>query len=989
MPQYNFLQSVARYYGAGVAGRPAMDEPVYVLPNKRSAMFLKKYVRECATRVSLMPRFMTMRTFLSLHARYSEADSREQIFILYEAYRRVMNRLGREQGIRQFDSFVFWGDMILSDFNDIDCSLANADELFKNLRDVKDIQADYLDEDQKEVIRRVWGESRLTSADADAFWLHVNDGDDAALGLRFVYLWEILADVYHEFNSMLAERELSSTGGQYKQALATICALSADTVEPDTHYVFVGFNDLTTVETLIFEKLQNLGVASFFWDTAPLSLLKHGTGDAMPVPLRRLKNLVKAFPMPEGYKVPEPSAGPGIKVMAVPSNVGQAKAIHDILGGWLPELDVHNALNTAVVLPDQGLLMPALLAVPEDIDAVNISMGLAYRTTTFASLFHSIISMQLRSRELHGRIHYYYEDVMAVLAHPHIRRLAPEAAEELSKAITEGRMYNIPADDVCSRAEEFRPVFAAVRSLSSADDVADYLATLFYWLAEKLRDRMPASQTFELDALRYFSAEVDSLRSLIARYAVTMSERTFLHLFERIFSSRGLTVNGSPLAGLQMLGVLETRALDFDNVIILSMNERIFPRAQYSKTMIPVALRAAFGLPDFDSLEWTYAYCFYRLVARARRVTLLYDSRPEGQGNGEMSRYISQLRYLMPGLNVKIASLSYVSRSSERRTLSIKKSDDVLEALSRYRAGGSQRLSASALKTYKSCPVQIYLKYVRNMRGSDDLVDYMSASQFGTAVHDTIQSLYEPYKGSIIDRALIDSWLDPSNKLIEETAHAMVIRQRYGKDADPYAVNMSVDADINCRLVSTMTRNNLKEERDFYCRNSQDFTFIGCEYPVNGVWHLADGLDVNFYMSIDRVDGIDAGHLRFVDFKTGKDDIRAADVAALFTNGDKDGMFQLFTYAQAYRDMVDGKAEITPVLHSMRRFAAGEALAHLSINKQSVYKYSAYEDDFKRRLIEFVGEIFNPAVEFGQCADIAKCTYCQFKTLCGRIIRKN
>lgn len=988
MTRPNFLQSVARYYGEGAPGRPSMDAPVYVLPNKRSAMFLKKYVRECVREVSLMPRFMTMRTFLSLHARTVEADSREQIFILYDAYRRVMTGHGREQGIRQFDSFVFWGDMLLSDFNDIDCSLVNADELFKNLRDVKDIQADYLDEAQKDIIRRVWGDSRLTLSDADTFWLHVCNDDEQSMGSRFVYLWEILADVYHEFNALLDARGLSSTGGQYRQALESISALTHDDVDRDTHYVFVGFNDLTTAETLIFDKLKQLGVASFFWDVAPMGLPGAGADDAMPKPLRRLMSLVKSFPMPEDYSVPMPEGFPEVKVTAVPSNVGQAKAIHAVLEGWKDNIDVHNALDTAIILPDQGLLIPALLSVPEDIDAVNISMGLAYRTTTFATLLHSIISMQLRSRELHGRLHYYYEDVEAVLAHPHIRQLAPEGAEKLAKIIADGKLYNIPAETIYAEEPDFKPVFTPVRSLESADDVADYLTNLFDWLADKLRGKLPEGQTFELDALRYFSEEVSALRTLVDRYGVTMTDRTFMHLFERIFSSRGLTVNGTPLAGLQMLGVLETRALDFDNVIILSMNERVFPRKQYSKTMIPAALRSAFGLPDFESLEWTYAYCFYRLVARAKRVALFYDSRPEGQGNGEMSRYISQLRYLMPAVNVSIDSLSYISESGTRRTLSIEKTPEVMAFLDRYREGGRQRFSASAFKTYKNCPVQFYLKYVRNMRGSDDLVDYLTASQFGTAVHDTIQSLYEPYRDRLIDAGVIEGWLRDDNSLIEETARRMVLKQRYGKDVAERE-HMTVDADISSRLVSSMTRNNLMMERDFYCANNNSFTFIGCEHEVNGVWSLAPGLEVNFYMSIDRVDRIDGGHLRFVDFKTGNDDISVSAIDGLFDNGDKDGMFQLFVYSQAYRDMIDRNTEITPVLHSMRRFAAGQPLENLSVARKPVEAFSTYEDEFRHRLIEFVGEIFNPEIEFRQCEDISKCTYCQFKTLCGRIVRKN
>ncbi|MCM1067314.1 MAG: PD-(D/E)XK nuclease family protein [Muribaculaceae bacterium] len=978
-----FLQSVAAYYAEVAPGRPAPEEVVYVLPNKRSAMFLKKYVREQVHGVALMPRFMTMRTFASLHAPYPEAAAREQLFILYTAYRSVMEERGRLEGAREFDSFIFWGDMMLSDFDDIDRSMVNADELFRNLRDVKEIQADYLDEDQKEVVRRVWGESRLT-ADVDTFWMHVGGGDEAdSLSAKFVYLWEILADVYHRFHALLAERGLASAGGQFRAALDTVRGLDASSVPEDTHYVFVGFNDLSTVETLIFDRLHRLGIASFFWDTAPLQLVEDGS--ELPPPLSRIASLARSFPMPDDYVLPPAAAeSPEITVTAVPSNTGQAKAIHSVLEQWAPYIDSRNPLNTAVVLPDQGLLLPALLSIPDGIEAVNISMGLPYRTTTFASLFSSIISMQLRAREIRGTLNFYYEDVDAVIAHPHIKLIAGDTVEKLTTHITENKLYNIPVNEILNIAPELAPVFAPVRSLSSVADVSAYLTTLFDWLAGCLAEAGRGVRAFEIEAVKYFRSEVESITELALRYGVTMNERTFLHLFERIFNNRGLTVEGTPLEGLQMLGVLETRALDFDNVVVLSMNERIFPRRQYSKTMIPGKLRRGFGLPDFESLEWTYAYSFYRLLARARRVALFYDSRPEGRGNGEMSRYISQMRYLMPRLRVDMRSLSYLSHSSVKPTLAVPKTADVMALLDKFRAGGPQRFSASALKTYKACPMKFYLAYVRNMRGSDELVDYLSAAQFGTAVHNTIQGLFEPLEGSLITPAIIDRWLDERCPEVDTMARMMVVKERYPKVEDAAAVELTVDADIACRLVASIARANLRAERDFYCRDGRSFTFIANEMKVRGVWTLADDLAVNFFMAIDRVDGIDASTMRFVDFKTGGDDTKAESIDGLLSNKAKDGMFQLFIYAQAYRDMVDAGMEIVPVLHPMRKFSAGEDLAPLFIGKNAVGAYSVYEDEFRPKLVDFVRSIFDPEVPFTQCADSTGCKYCQFKPLCGR-----
>lgn len=990
----NFLRSVAAFYaGDGRNGRPA-DSLVYVLPNKRSAMFLKKYVRESVEGVALMPRFMTMRNFVSLFSPYPEASQRELLFVLYEAYRRAMREHGREDGIREFDSFIFWGDMMLSDFDDIDRSLVNAAELFKNLRDIKEIQADYLDEDQKDVIRRVWGESRMT-ADIDRFWMHIGpeDDDTGELASKFVYLWEILADVYRNFNALLAERKLSSPGAQYRAALDALRGLDVVDFGADTHYVFVGFNDLSTSETLIFERLRRLGAASFFWDTAPLSLSEGAPTDARPKPLQRLAELVRNFPMPEGYEVPLPVTRPKIQVFAVPSNIGQAKAAGRILSGWAAEklIDTDNPLNTTVVLPDQSLLLPSLLSIPEDIKAVNISMGLSYRSTTFATLFHSIISMQLRARVIHGETHFFYEDVCAVLSHPHIRQVVADEADSIMREIDSNKMYNIAAKKLVGDAPGMKALFNPVRDLASVADVVAYLLTLFDWLAARL-DAVASehgAHSFEVDAIRYFREEVEKLAELSDTYGVTMSERTFLHLFERIFSTRGLTVNGTPLKGLQMLGVLETRALDFDNVIILSMNERVFPRRQYTRTMIPNSLRSGFGLPDFESLEWTYAYCFYRLITRARNVVLFYDSRVDGQGYGEVSRYISQMRYLMPSLNVGMSSVSYMSQSGSHKGIVLKKTPEIMRELDNFRAGGSQRLSASALKTYKACPVRFYLEYVKRMRSDDELVDYTTSSQFGTAVHNTVQVVYAAYKNSLITADVIDRWLDPANTLIDRAARRSYIAERYPKVTDFDAFGLNFEGDMAVGIIASIARANLRAERDFYCRDGASFTFIENEAKTNDAWHIDDGLDVNFYMSVDRVDRIDGTKLRFIDFKTGGDELSAGGIDILFKReqSEKDGIFQLFTYCEAYLGIVDPDADIQPVLHSMRKLSAGEPLVPLTVNRRPVDSYLAYRDEFRPQLKEFIKEIFDPDVDFCQSENSDACRFCAFRTLCGRVAK--
>lgn len=993
-----FLGSVADYFMSGVNGRPTPSAVNFVLPNKRSALFLKKYVRERSSKVSLMPRFMTMRTFLGIYSDYPAAQPRELLFVLYDAYRRVMSRKGRVDSIRQFDSFIFWGDMMLNDFDDVDKALVNADDIFRNLKNVKEIQADYLDEEQKNVIRRVWGESRLT-AHIEEFWLHLGNGEECHLGEKFIYLWEILSDTYHEYKRILKDSHRASEGSLYRLAVENVKNYEAYDFTGDTRYAFVGFNDLTAAETVIFEHLKRKGVASFFWDTTPLTLFSNDK-DRRPRSLQRLAYLSQHFPMPEDYTVPVRELLPEISVTSVPSNVAQAKCISKVLNEWTTKgyLDPNNAINTAIILPDQGLLLPTLLSIPKDIKALNISMGLAYRTTTFASLLHSIISMQLRARKIRGEYNFYFEDLNAVLCHPHIQTIALEAADRVTAYINSNKMYNAPAKALCEIAPELKEVFTPVRDARNVHETADYLGALLERLGTGLNKKSENEQTergsqFELEAIKYFREELDKLSSLIERYGVEMSDHTFLHLFERVFSNRGLTLTGTPLQGLQVLGVLETRGLDFDNVIILSMNEGMLPRKQYTRTMIPNNLRSGFGLTDFDSPEWSYAYSFYRLVSRAKRVALFYDSRVEGMGLGEKSRYIPQLEYLVPDINIQNHTLVTGSTAADKRQFEIHKTPEILKILDGYRRGGNKRLSASALKTYLECPFCFYLKYVRNMRDSDELKEGLTAAEIGTVVHGGIQRFYESYAGGNIDAATMEHWLEGKDFTVRDAVVEQMRKVHYKGVSAPYYDDFTAEMKINVRNLEELVRCNLDAEREAYCKPS--FRFIANEYEVNtikenGVWHLADGLDLNFYMSIDRVDEIAPGYLRFVDFKTGNDDTKVGSIDTLFDKyaHSYGGIFQLLLYSEAYLSLRDENADIQPMLHPLRSIASGVPIQPLTINRQPISSYKAVRDKFRTRLVEMISGVFDPTIPFIQCEDSDKCTFCPFITLCSRTAKK-
>lgn len=998
----NFLRSVAQYYTEGAKGRPALERVTFILPNKRSGLFLKQYIRESVQGVAMMPRLMTMRNFLSIYAKYPEAEGLSLLFTLYNAYRNVMSRKGRSNAIKEFDSFVFWGDMMMSDFDDIDKSLVEAKALFSNIKNIKEIQADFLTEEQKEVVRRIWGENRFT-AETERFWLHLGDNSEKNLGAKFLYLWEILADIYTEYHRLLASSAASSPGGQYRQAVEGIKEFKDNDFGWPTHYVFAGFNDFSNAEALVASHLKRHNAASFFWDTAALELVGRNADGNYPRPLQTLGALVKEFPMPADYESQNMGQCASVTVVSSPSNVAQAKYLHELLRQWMREklrisdgaIDPSNAINTAIVLPDQSLLLPALLAIPDDIKALNISMGLSYRTTSFAILLHAVISMQLRARKLHGEYYFFYEDVVEVLTHPHIRAIAPDEADQIVKAVETDKLYNISERRLAELSSNLAPLFTVVQQTGDIDEVTAYLSKLFDWLEQSLAAIGRAKHTvhipeFEQEAIAFFRSQLETLSRLAHEHGLQMEEHTFFHLFERVFNARGLTLAGTPLKGLQILGVLETRALDFDNVIILSVNEGVLPRKQYTKTMIPTAIRSGFRLPDFNSLEWSYAYCFYRLVARSQRVALFYDARVDGLGCGEKSRYISQLRYLMPHINLKEIELSLNSTSGSNQPICVAKDASVMKQLDRFRFGGPLCFSATALKAYHLCHLRFYLEYVHNMRGNDELVDYITSSEFGTIVHNSIQDLFEPFLDKLITGEQYDRWLDRDNKEVERTVVRQLVKEHFKNlPEDATADSLTAEGRMAVDQIAFIVRSNLRAEKEKYA--DAGFVFRGNERKTDTIklsrpWVINNNLAINFKMSIDRVDQLSEKKLRFIDFKTGAEDLFVGNIETLFSgkSSTKGGMLQILCYCEAYLQLEDSNVDIEPRIHPMRDLSAAKGIQELTVNKRPIFTYSDIRQEFKPLLYKLFEEIFDPNGTFEQTDDDSNCKYCPFLSLCGR-----
>lgn len=1018
----DFLPAVADYY-LKKTDIP-LERIVFVTPNKRASMFLKRaFCDAIGDKPRMLPRFATMANFIAMHSEKTVASDDEQLFILYNAYLNVVRRHNPDQKMYEFDSFVFWGTMLLNDFNEIEKSLVNAHALFKNLRDLKEIQADYLDDDQKAVIRRIWGDSQLPTGDNE-FWKHVKKDTSAKanLGKEFMALWELLSEIYDEFNSLLEQKNLISAGAQERDVLRKFREEGVEYLRRGKHFVFVGHNEVSTAEAFIMERLKAAGAASFIWDTAPLRLFSNSLTGTQPRPMSILKGLVEQFPAPDDFVVPEKETFARIDVRAIPSNMGQTKIAGSVLKAWQEEGLIEkngqgpDPIRTALILPDADLLVPSLFAIPSEITPVNVAMGIPYRVTTFATFFSSLISMHLRGRFYRGKTHFYYEDVLAVVMHPHVRLFNREASDAINNHINQEKLYNVPAEELIENFPDMAPLFRPVKELKNADAVAKYLIEVFDWVEEGLTNEknrrletisdqnnpQPDLENihiadFEEKTVRYFRNTVERLMFLIRSYNISMKEHTFLHLFERVFAQRGIVASGQPLKGLQVLGVLETRAIDFDNVVITSMNEKIYPKKQYSNTMIPNALRKGYGLPDFDSAELTYAYCFYRIIARSKRLTVLYDARPDGLGGGELSRYVTQVRYLIPNLDIRVDSFAYTTSTHTSESFEIRKDQKVMAALNRMKFDhkGGPSFSASALKAYLNCPLSFFLQYPLGFREPDELVDYKSSADFGTIFHNVIQRLFHSAKNGHITYKVLEDFKNDSDLL-----HKFAVQELIYFDSNDKSINIE-DIDPNSELtpegqmiveyVVVNVRNMLEIEMTTIGDGS--FDFIASEWNFNPrvvPWKIGDHT-INFKMSVDRIDRMDDNTLRLVDFKTGSDEIKVSKLENLFTDDHKSkAIFQLFLYCQAlmdnreYASSLGHFTKLKPVISATKIMASTKSWDSITVGKDKVEDYMAFSKDFKTLLEALIREIFDENIPIRQAEDENNCAYCQFKALCGR-----
>lgn len=956
-----FLQQIAslfyQQYGAEVS------RLAFVFPNRRTGLFFQKYLSEVADKPLFSPTILTINDLFVQLSGKQTADRINMLFMLYDIYVR------HSGSTETFDEFLYWGEMLLNDFDDVDKYMADARMLFTNVTDLREIENDFsfLDAEQIAAIR--------------TFWSSFYPKGDSPNQEEFLAVWKILYTLYNDLRDALAAEGRGYEGMIFREVVEQMeqnncCDL------PYTKVVFVGLNALSVAEERFLIQLQKRGIADFYWDYASDKVTDPNNKASYFVE-RNLKNFPSQYPLPAEEKVDTE-----IEVIGIPSGIGQAKQVYTLLNELCKEdeMSPEEALRTAIILPDEHLLIPVLNAIPEQIRRINVTMGYPLAGTPVASLMEYILALQKNVRYVDRQPVFYFRDVLPILNHRYISSTCPEIVNALVKDIAENNRIYISAADL-GKTDLLSVLFLPVTDVNTFSDylinVLQELNKVMHALSsgEEEEDATQRTNDLEQEFIFHYFTTVNRMKEIMQDAGIEMKIDTYFRLLKRVTDTITIPFRGEPLSGLQIMGVLETRALDFDRLIILSMNEGIFPLRKAANSFIPYNLRRGFGLPTYEHQDSVWAYHFYRLIYRASHVSLLYDTRSNGLQTGEVSRFVHQLHYHYE-VPLQNKLLVYNVSSAKTPALQVKKTDEVMQRLNAFHKGGNRAISASAVNTYLDCPLKFYFSVVEGIQEEEEVSETIESNVFGSILHKVMEELYMPLCGKIVTADLLKAIKKDTPVLTGAIARAFaeiffmsdVVRPLTGQNF----------------LIGEMIRKYVEKilERD---SKLTPFRYIESERKINRLFTLGDNrTEIQLKGFIDRIDEVrDA--VRIIDYKSGSGTSVFTSVESLFDKEDKDrakAVMQVFMYSWMLGAAPAGKT-IQPGIYYMRTLFSDSFDVSVSrrierTKTEPVTDFSAYSEAFEGELRRCLDEIFGRETPFTQTTTEKACAWCPFKDICGK-----
>ena len=934
-----------------------------VFPNKRAGLFFNEYLAQESDSPIWSPAYVSISELFRSLSPWEVGDPVKLVCELYKIFRR------ETQSTETLDDFYFWGEMLISDFDDADKNRVDTDKLFSNLQDLRNIMDDYtfIDDEQEEAIRQ--------------FFQNFSIERRTALKERFISLWNVLGNIYKGFRESLASQNIAYEGMMYRHVIEH---LNVDKL-PYEKYVFVGFNVLNKVEHTLFTQLKDAGKAVFYWDYDEFYMKENRqavTHEAGEFIRRNLRDF------------PSPLSGELFKNLSKPKEVHYiASSTENAQARYLPQWIRNNLTTpekeTAVVLCNEALLQPVLHSLPAEVKHVNITMGFPLSQTPVYSFLIALLELYTHGFNFKsGR--YTFQSVVTLLKHPYTRQLTGQA-ELLEKELTRNnRFYPLPGelgkDEFLTRL--FTPLSGNLNLCIRLSETLQQVASIYQANTSGTEDTDAFNQLYRESLFKAYTT-INRFRTLIEEDELTVQSETFRRLLVKVLSTTNIPFHGEPAIGMQVMGVLETRNLDFRHLVLLSVNEGQLPKSGGDSSFIPYNLRKAFGMTTIEHKIAVYAYYFYRLLQRAERITLIYNTSSDGLNRGEWSRFM--LQFLIEWPHPITRQFLEAGQSPQgTSSITVEKTPDVMrqmQSLFDVRANPKAKFSPSALNYYLDCPLKFYYRYVAGLSAPDEVSAEIDSATFGSIFHYAAEHIYKDLTthGKVINKEALETLLRNEVKLQDyvDTAFKKLFFNVPQNEKPEYNGVQLINSAVIARYLKQLLQNDLRYA---------PFTFIASEMEVDEPIDIQTPKGViksRIGGIIDRMDSKD-GTLRIVDYKTGGDADTPPHVESLFIPDKKRSnyVFQTFLYA-AIMCRKQPTMKIAPALLYIHRAATETYSPVIQMGesrkpKEAVEDFSKYEKEYRERLQGLLEEIFNPEKSFTQTEIIEKCTYCDFKALCKR-----
>ncbi len=976
-------------------GNGDLSQVAVVFPNKRASLFLNEELMAIIDRPFWCPTYITISDLFRRHSKLQVADP---IKLICDLYKTFVECTGVSETL---DHFYGWGQLLLADFDDIDKNMADARQIFTNLENLHELDDDsYLTEEQRKILNK--------------FFANFKDAPQTELKERFKKLWNHLAEIYAKFNERLASHGLAYEGALYRQV-----AENKDIQFDHTTYLFVGFNMMQRVELQLYDQLRTKAECHFYWDydsyyvddkksKKPLDrtewILKNEAGHYVSLYLADYGNkLANRTDHEQIYD--NMSRHKDLTYISAPTENIQARYVRD----WLLEDRRYEAgSKTAIVLADESLLQTVIHSLPEEVkDHINITIGYPLQQTPFFSLVQHLMRLQTIGHNKNNDT-YRLSCINKVLKHPYAKFIS--ASYDVLREDLESKKFFHPTRERLSRDEDegLRLLFS---NLDAAENfnlaLADYLVKLLKLIGTNARDHR--DPLFQESLYRSYTL-VNRLRGLVEAGDLVVDTITFERLVQQLFQATSIPFHGEPAIGVQIMGVLETRNLDFEHILVLSCNEGNLPKGVNDSSFIPYSIRKAYGLTTIDNKVAIFAYYFLRMIQRAKDVTLTYNNATEDGHSGEMSRFMLQLMVESPH-HIEHCSLTAGQNPQHPSYVPTPKDEKAMGILN-----GMKFVTPTFLSTYLRCPKRFCYKYIQRLEEPEELEEEIDNRIFGNIFHRAAQLFYlkmarpgelaadektgEPYltKELCVMKGDIERYAK-DEKYITGIVDEAFREELFKVDGKSYHPDYNGLQLINREVIVSYLRQLLKIDQElapFYIKGleikvSREFAF---DTPDGKKTLLLGGF-------IDRLDSVSsnggadlsnmAERIRVIDYKTGRTPTSLPrEVSVIFDPAELGKHTDYYLQAMLYSIIVKhdqerlnpGNDPVSPALLFIQQSGAKGYDPTLKFGKDVIYDAAAYEEEFMEGLRGLVAEIFDPATAFCPTEDRQRCTTCPYAELC-------